>query len=87
MAWTAYSDHLLVATGSTGKSDMGGVDIMRFADNDLVNVSSIPSHTSNCFCLKIDSNFQRFAVGSADYLVSLWDLENLVCYNTITTIE
>ena len=88
MAWSYNSDHILVATGG---QDMGGIDILRVdatADSaDFVPVTAVGAHTSNCYCLKIDKSFRRMAVGSADFLVSLWNLEDMVCYNTITCMD
>lgn len=87
MAWTAYSNHLLVATGNTAKSDMGSIDVLSLNDSELTLQSSTAAHTSNCYCLEVDPNFQKFAVGSADFLVSLWDLDDFTCYKTITSLE
>jgi THO complex subunit 3 len=80
LAWSANSDHLLVATGG---GEMGSVDIVSFQNNDLQLIESVAAHTSNCLCLKIDSNYRRMAVGSADYMLSLWDLNDLVCHHMV----
>jgi len=88
MAWSYNSDHLLITTGG---QDMGAVDILRVDPSgdsaEFVPVTSIGAHTSNCYCLKIDSSYRRMAVGSADFLVSLWDLEDMICYNTISCMD
>lgn len=84
MGWGFNSDHILI---STGGADMGGIDIMSFQNQDLNLVDSITAHTSNCYCLKIDPTFRRMAVGSADTLISLWDLDQMVCYKTLNAAE
>jgi len=33
--------------------------------------------------LKIDNSFRRMAVGSGDFNVGLWDLEDMVCHHTL----
>jgi THO complex subunit 3 len=88
MAWSFNSDHILVTTGG---SEMGGIDIMGvtvYTDTaEFMPVTSVMAHTSNCYCLKIDKQFRRMAVGSADFLVSLWNLEDMVCYSTISCLD
>lgn len=89
MAWSYNSDHILVTTGG---QEMGGVDILHLNNTntdavDLIPVTSIDAHTSNCYCLKIDKNFRHMAVGSADFLVSMWNLEDMVCYGTISCMD
>jgi THO complex subunit 3 len=88
MAWSFNSDHLLVTTGGL---EMGGIDILGVSVSsdtaDFVPVTSVGAHTSNCYCLKVDKSFRRMAVGSADFLVSLWNLEDMVCYSTISCMD
>lgn len=86
LAWSANSDHVLMATGGTGggSGSVGGnLDILEFKNDKLSYVDSICAHTSNCMFLKIDRAFQRMAIGAADSMVSLWDLDDLICYHTI----
>ena len=83
MAWTANSDHILVTTGCIG-GDMGGVNVISFdANKELKVLHHLPSHNSNCHSLSIDSSFGTMAVGSADFLVSMWGLQDLICRYTI----
>lgn len=88
MAWSFNSDHILVTTGG---QDMGGIDILGVTCTaeaaDFLPVASVGAHTSNCYCLKIDKNYRRMAIGSADFLVSLWNLEDMVCYKTISCMD
>lgn len=46
---------------------------------ELKPIQSINAHPSNCICIKFDPTGKYFATGSADALVSLWDVEELVC--------
>ena len=86
-SWTANSDYLLVATGTP---EGGTIDILEFqsSSGSLVVVDSVSAHTSNCYCLKVDAGYQCMAVGSADFLISLWDLQQGVCCTkTITAFD
>lgn len=88
MAWVGNGEYLMVATGSV---DGGVIDVLEFQaasnDHNLRHVETISAHTSNCFCLKINAQQTRMAVGSADFLVSLWDLNEFCCYKTLTCFE
>lgn len=46
---------------------------------ELKSIQSIKAHPSNCICIKFDPTGKYFATGSTDALVSLWDVEELVC--------
>lgn len=46
---------------------------------ELKPIQSINAHPSNCICIKFDPMGKYFATGSADALVSLWDVDELVC--------
>lgn len=46
---------------------------------ELKPIQSINAHPSNCICIKFDPTGKYFATGSADALVSLWNVEELVC--------
>lgn len=50
-----------------------------FSYPELKLIQSINAHPSNCICIKFDPTGKYFATGSADALVSLWDVEELVC--------
>lgn len=64
-----------VATGSSSGGGGGG---------ELELIDTMVAHSSNCYNLKIDPTFQRVAVGSFDQCISLWNLETLVSYTTLT---
>lgn len=50
-------------------------------------IASLPAHTQSCYCIKFDSRDKHFAVGSADALVSIWDLSTFTCVRTIDRLE
>lgn len=80
IAWSANSDHILAATGGEG---VGSVEVIAFSGSELSSVISIPAHSSNCTNLRVDPTFTRLALGGCDHLVSLWDLEDMVCHHTV----
>lgn len=55
----------------------GCINILSYPE--LKPVQSINAHPSNCICIKFDPMGKYFATGSADALVSLWDVDELVC--------
>jgi THO complex subunit 3 len=81
IAWTAGSDHILCST--EGISRAGEIEIIAFKDSELRLVDSVQAHTAICEKLVLDRGFNKMAVGSIDLTVSLWDLEDLICTNTI----
>lgn len=82
-SWSSNSDHLLVATGCVTGSQMGGINVISFKDDKLNLVHSLAAHNSNCFSLTVDSKFSSCLMGSADFLASMWSLEDLICKYTI----
>jgi WD40 repeat protein len=72
------SNSLIAAAGSTeGK---GLVTVWSFGEGDITETAALTAHNSSCLNLKIDANFERMAVGSTDYGISLWNLDDLICY-------
>lgn len=53
-----------------------------FSYPDLKLLHTQCAHPANCICLEFDPSKSYFAVGSADALVSLWDVEEIVCVRT-----
>jgi THO complex subunit 3 len=92
-AWSANSDHILVARGLNG---VGGVDLLSFTHNsknsnsdsatkatpELTLLDTINAHSAASTVLRIDPTYCHMAVGSMDHTVSLWDLEDLVCHHS-----
>ena len=42
------------------------------------------AHPANCICIEFDPKGRYFATGSADALVSIWDLDEFVCVRTLS---
>ena len=47
----------------------------------------LQAHPANCICIEFDPTGKYFAVGSADALVSLWDVNELACVRTFSYLE
>ncbi|TNM98611.1 hypothetical protein fugu_013175 [Takifugu bimaculatus] len=54
---------------------------------ELKSIQSINAHPSNCICIKFDPTGKYFATGSTDALVSLWDVEELVCVRCFSRLD
>uniref|UniRef100_A0A8C9YLD9 THO complex 3 n=1 Tax=Sander lucioperca TaxID=283035 RepID=A0A8C9YLD9_SANLU len=54
---------------------------------ELKPIQSINAHPSNCICIKFDPMGKYFATGSADALVSLWNVEELVCVRCFSRLD
>lgn len=84
LSWNSTNDCLLVASGA---QEAGAIEIVRYKSDsgDLSVHSPVIGHTSTCFSLKINSTFDRMAVGGYDTLLSLWDLSDgdLICMKTL----
>ena len=46
-------------------------------------VRSLQAHTDDCFTISVDPTNRFVAVGSKDSLVSLWDLEDMICLRSL----
>ena len=55
-----------------------------FSFPDLKQLQSLQGHTANCICIKFDPTGKYFATGSADALVNLWDLSEMVVVRTFS---
>ena len=51
---------------------------------DLKPLHVLNAHPANCICIKFDPTGKYFATGSADALVSLWDVQEFVCVRTFS---
>ncbi|XP_044538721.1 THO complex subunit 3-like [Gracilinanus agilis] len=54
---------------------------------ELKPVQSLNAHPSNCICIEFDPTGTYFATGSADSLVSLWDLNEMVCVRCLSRLD
>ncbi|XP_058219083.1 THO complex subunit 3-like isoform X2 [Rhododendron vialii] len=79
MAWSMTGDRLFLTTGN------GTVEVLAYPS--LQPLDTLVAHTASCYCIAIDPLGRYFAVGSADSLVSLWDISQMLCVRTFTKLE
>jgi len=96
MAWDPSGRLFFLTTGA------GNVDVFSFVDllkpppappkpgdgsAAPAPAATLTGHTANCYCLEFSPSGERFAVGGADALVSLWDVKELACVATFARLE
>eukprot|EP00873_Tetraselmis_striata_P045282 jgi/Tetstr1/465546/TSEL_010215.t1 len=79
ICWNKSSDLFLLTTGN------GTIEMLQYPS--MESVHSLKAHTSNCFCIGFDPAEKYLASGGADALVSLWDVEDLVCIQTFIRMD
>lgn len=62
----------------------GGAALISFQDDDLKEIELAIAHSASCYYLQMDANREHMAMGSQDYCVTLWDLQEFVCRRTLT---
>lgn len=58
--------------------------ILNFSYPDLKRQHILKAHPGTCICIEFDPTGKYFATGSADALVSLWDINELACQRVFT---
>lgn len=56
--------------------------IFSYPDLELQHI--LKAHPGTCICIEFDPTGRYFATGSADALVSLWDVDELACLRTFS---
>ncbi|KAI4307793.1 hypothetical protein L6164_030937 [Bauhinia variegata] len=79
IAWNMTGEMFFLTTGN------GTVEVL--AHPSLRHLDTLMAHTAGCYCIAIDPVGRYFAVGSADSLVSLWDISEMLCARTFTKLE
>ncbi|KAH3762159.1 THO complex subunit 3 [Pelomyxa schiedti] len=74
MAWHPRGDLFFLTTS------LNTIEIVRFPE--FVHHRTIPAHTGVNYAIRFDPQEKYFAVGSADALVSLWELSEWACVRT-----
>ncbi|XP_067928196.1 THO complex subunit 3-like isoform X2 [Watersipora subatra] len=77
-SWSKDGSLFFLTTG------LGSIIIHSYPDMKLLHTQ--PAHSSNCICIKFDQSGQYFATGSADALMSLWDISDLTCLRTFSRL-
>ncbi|CAA7062618.1 unnamed protein product [Microthlaspi erraticum] len=79
IAWNMSGDQFFLTTG------LGTVEVLAYPS--LKPLDTLTAHTAGCYCIATDPKGRYFAVGSADSLVSLWDMSDMLCLRTFTKLE
>ncbi|XP_052682680.1 THO complex subunit 3-like [Crassostrea angulata] len=66
-------------------SGQGSIDLLSYPDLKLQH--TLNAHPASCICIEFDPKGKYFATGSADALVSIWDVAELACSRTFSTLE
>eukprot|EP00093_Oithona_nana_P014724 14724.XXX_470446_471420_1 [CDS] Oithona nana genome sequencing. len=79
ISWNKNSDLFFLTNGQ------GCVHVYTYPEMKLQHV--LQAHPANCICIEFDPTGKYFAVGSADALVSLWNVNELACVRTFSFLE
>ncbi|XP_034837365.1 THO complex subunit 3 isoform X2 [Maniola hyperantus] len=79
ISWNNTSDLFFLTNG------LGCVHILTYPTLELQTV--LKAHPGTCICIEHDPTGRYFATGSADALVSLWDVNELACLRVFSRLE
>ncbi|XP_078438959.1 transducin/WD40 repeat-like superfamily protein isoform X1 [Wolffia australiana] len=79
IAWNTTGELFFLTTGN------GTVEVLSYPSLKILH--TLLAHTAGCYCIAIDPIGRYFAVGSADSLVSLWDISEMLCIRTFTNLQ
>ncbi|KAK2106965.1 THO complex subunit 3 [Saguinus oedipus] len=79
ISWNNDNNKFFLTNGN------GCINILSYPE--LKPVQSINAHPSNCICIKFDPMGKYFVTGSADALVSLCDVDELVCVQCFSRLD
>ncbi|MPC44461.1 THO complex subunit 3 [Portunus trituberculatus] len=82
LSWNNTNDLFYLTNAQSGQ---GYIHIYNYPEMELVH--SIHAHPGNCICIKFEPQGRYFATGSADALVSIWDVQELYCKRTLPRLE
>lgn len=66
-------------------SGQGSIHVLGFPE--LKTLEIVKAHPGTCICIDMSPNGKYFATGSADALVSLWDIEDMACVRVFTRLD
>lgn len=85
IAWEHTGKLFFLTTGA------GNIEVISYAEllakGEAAARTTIHAHTANVYCIDFNQTGEYFALGSADSLVSLWDVRELACIRTFTRLE
>lgn len=79
ISWNNTSDLFFLTNGQ------GCIHILSYPELQVQHV--LNAHPGTCICIEFDPTGKYFATGSADALVSLWDVEELACKRVFTRMD
>ncbi|XP_065924938.1 uncharacterized protein [Magallana gigas] len=79
ISWNHDGDLFFLTSGQ------GSINILSYPDLKLQH--TLNAHPANCICIEFDPKGKYFATGSADALVSIWDVAELACIRTLSRLE
>ncbi|XP_002734008.1 THO complex subunit 3-like [Saccoglossus kowalevskii] len=79
ISWNNDSDLFFLTNGH------GCINILSYPE--LKPLQTLNAHPANCICIEFDPTGKYFATGSADALVSLWNVDELVCVKTFSRLD
>ena len=86
-SWSSSGSHFFMTAlgGNIEDKSMGTIEVFNcgVGDGTLSHAYSVHAHTAACYCIDFDPLGRYFATGSADSLVSIWSLDNLICVRTL----
>ncbi|XP_046661908.1 LOW QUALITY PROTEIN: THO complex subunit 3 [Homalodisca vitripennis] len=79
ISWNNQSSLFFLTNGQ------GCIHILSYPELELQHV--LKAHPGTCICIEFDPTGRYFATGSADALVSLWDVDELACVRTFSRLD
>uniref|UniRef100_A0A1B6MD23 Uncharacterized protein n=1 Tax=Graphocephala atropunctata TaxID=36148 RepID=A0A1B6MD23_9HEMI len=79
ISWNNQSSLFFLTNGQ------GCIHILSYPELELQHV--LKAHPGTCICIEFDPIGRYFATGSADALVSLWDVDELACVRTFSRLD
>lgn len=84
-SWDTTGKYFFLTTGQS--SGGGTIEVLEFGPKGLKALKTLPAHSGHCYCLDVDPNGGYIAVGSADTMMSVWSLTDLICVQTFARLE
>ncbi|XP_077287861.1 THO complex 3 homolog tex [Arctopsyche grandis] len=79
ISWNNTSDLFFLTNGQ------GCIHILSYPSLELQTI--LKAHPATCICIEHDPTGRYFATGSADALVSLWDVNELACLRVFSRLD
>ena len=92
ISWNIHSssDKFFMSTYQGSNRGGGTVEIMDIENEPygkLKPIYSINGHAGSCYCIDFARDGEKIAIGSFDSVVSIWDLNELICSECIMDLQ